>query len=37
VSARDEKELTTISAEFESATTDRRVQLVEIIGAAAAA
>ncbi len=35
VSARDEKELTTISSEFESATTDRRVQLVEILGAAA--
>jgi diguanylate cyclase (GGDEF)-like protein len=35
VSARDEKDLTTISAEFESATTDRRVQLVEILGAAA--
>jgi diguanylate cyclase (GGDEF)-like protein len=35
VSARDEKELTSISSEFESATTDRRVQLVEILGAAA--
>ena len=35
VSARDEQELTTISSEFESATTDRRVQLVEILGAAA--
>ncbi len=35
VSARDEKDLTNISAEFESATTDRRVQLVEILGAAA--
>ena len=35
VSARDEKELTRISAEFESATTDRRVELVEILGAAA--
>jgi diguanylate cyclase (GGDEF)-like protein len=35
LSARDEKELTRISAEFESATTDRRVQLVEILGAAA--
>jgi diguanylate cyclase (GGDEF)-like protein len=35
VSARDEKELTTISSEFESATTDRRVQLIEILGAAA--
>jgi len=35
VSARDEKELTTISSEFESATTDRRVQLAEILGAAA--
>jgi diguanylate cyclase (GGDEF)-like protein len=35
VSARDEKELTTISSEFESATTDRRVHLVEILGAAA--
>ena len=35
VSARDEKDLITISAEFESATTDRRVQLVEILGAAA--
>jgi diguanylate cyclase (GGDEF)-like protein len=35
VSARDERELTTISSEFESATTDRRVQLVEILGAAA--
>jgi diguanylate cyclase (GGDEF)-like protein len=35
VSARNEKELTTISSEFESATTDRRVLLVEILGAAA--
>src|SRR5450631_2221366 len=35
VSARNEKELTNISSEFESATTDRRVQLVEILGAAA--
>jgi diguanylate cyclase (GGDEF)-like protein len=35
VSARNEKELTSISSEFESATTDRRVQLVEILGAAA--
>jgi diguanylate cyclase (GGDEF)-like protein len=35
VSARDETELTTISSEFESATSDRRVQLVEILGAAA--
>jgi len=35
VSARDEKELTRISAEFESATNDQRVQLVEILGAAA--
>jgi diguanylate cyclase (GGDEF)-like protein len=35
VSARNEKELTTISSEFESATSDRRVQLVEILGAAA--
>jgi diguanylate cyclase (GGDEF)-like protein len=35
VSARDEEELTTISSEFESATTDRRVLLVEILGAAA--
>jgi diguanylate cyclase (GGDEF)-like protein len=35
VSARDDKELTTISSEFESATSDRRVQLVEILGAAA--
>jgi diguanylate cyclase (GGDEF)-like protein len=35
VSARDESELTTISSEFESAATDRRVQLVEILGAAA--
>jgi diguanylate cyclase (GGDEF)-like protein len=35
VSARDEKDLTNISAEFESATSDRRVQLVEILGAAA--
>ena len=35
VSARDERELTDISSEFESATIDRRVQLVEILGAAA--
>jgi diguanylate cyclase (GGDEF)-like protein len=35
VSARNEKDLTSISSEFESATTDRRVQLVEILGAAA--
>jgi diguanylate cyclase (GGDEF)-like protein len=35
VSARDEKELTIIGSEFECATTDRRVQLVEILGAAA--
>jgi diguanylate cyclase (GGDEF)-like protein len=35
VSARNEKELITISSEFESATSDRRVQLVEILGAAA--
>jgi diguanylate cyclase (GGDEF)-like protein len=35
VRARNEKELTTISSEFESATTDRRVHLVEILGAAA--
>ena len=35
VSARNERELTTISSEFESATTDRRVELVEILGAAA--
>jgi diguanylate cyclase (GGDEF)-like protein len=35
VRARNDKELTTISSEFESATTDRRVQLVEILGAAA--
>jgi diguanylate cyclase (GGDEF)-like protein len=35
VSACNEKELTTISSEFESATTDRRVLLVEILGAAA--
>jgi len=35
VRALDEKDLTTISSEFESATTDRRVQLVEILGAAA--
>jgi diguanylate cyclase (GGDEF)-like protein len=35
VSARNEMELTTISSEFESATSDRRVQLVEILGAAA--
>ena len=35
VSASNEKELTTISSEFESATSDFRVQLVEILGAAA--
>jgi len=35
VSASNESELTTISSEFESATSDRRVQLVEILGAAA--
>jgi diguanylate cyclase (GGDEF)-like protein len=35
VTARNERELTNISSEFESATTDRRVQLVEILGAAA--
>jgi diguanylate cyclase (GGDEF)-like protein len=35
VSARNERELTSISSEFESATSDRRVQLVEILGAAA--
>jgi diguanylate cyclase (GGDEF)-like protein len=35
VSARDESELTRISTEFESATTVGRVQLVEILGAAA--
>ena len=35
VSARNEKELTNISSEFESAARDRRVQLVEILGAAA--
>ena len=35
VSARTEEELTSISSEFESATSDRRVQLVEILGAAA--
>jgi diguanylate cyclase (GGDEF)-like protein len=35
VSALNEQDLTTISAEFESATTDRRVLLVEILGAAA--
>ncbi len=35
VSARNEKELTIISSEFESAARDRRVQLVEILGAAA--
>ena len=35
VSARNEKELTSISSEFESAAKDRRVQLVEILGAAA--
>jgi diguanylate cyclase (GGDEF)-like protein len=35
VRARNERELTIISSEFESATTDRRVHLVEILGAAA--
>jgi diguanylate cyclase (GGDEF)-like protein len=35
VSARDDKELTRISSEFESATRDHRVELVEILGAAA--
>jgi diguanylate cyclase (GGDEF)-like protein len=35
VSARNEKELTSISSEFESAARDRRIQLVEILGAAA--
>ncbi len=35
VSARNEQELTTIGSEFEIATMDRRVQLVEILGAAA--
>jgi diguanylate cyclase (GGDEF)-like protein len=35
VSASNEKELTSISSEFESAAKDRRVQLVEILGAAA--
>jgi diguanylate cyclase (GGDEF)-like protein len=35
VSARDEQDLTDISSQFESATTDRRVELVEILGAAA--
>jgi diguanylate cyclase (GGDEF)-like protein len=35
VSARDDNELTRISSEFESATRDSRVQLVEILGAAA--
>ena len=35
VSACNEKELTSISSEFESAAKDRRVQLVEILGAAA--
>ena len=35
VSARDDKELTKISSEFETATRDRRVELVEILGAAA--
>ena len=35
VSARNEKELTNISSEFESAARDRRIQLVEILGAAA--
>jgi diguanylate cyclase (GGDEF)-like protein len=35
VSARDEKDLSAISSEFESATNDRRVLLVEILGAAA--
>jgi diguanylate cyclase (GGDEF)-like protein len=35
VSARNETELTSISSEFESAARDRRIQLVEILGAAA--
>jgi predicted signal transduction protein with EAL and GGDEF domain len=35
MSARDDQELTDISSEFESATMDRRVLLVEILGAAA--
>lgn len=35
MAARDEQELTSISAEFQSATTDRRIQLVEILGTAA--
>jgi diguanylate cyclase (GGDEF)-like protein len=35
MSVRDDKELTRISSEFESATRDCRVQLVEILGAAA--
>jgi diguanylate cyclase (GGDEF)-like protein len=35
VTARDERELTDISSEFESAASDRRVLLVEILGAAA--
>ena len=35
VSARNEGELTAISSEFESAASDHRVQLVEILGAAA--
>ncbi len=35
VTARNEKELSIISCEFESATSDRRVHLVEILGAAA--
>jgi hypothetical protein len=34
VNAHDEDELTVISAEFESATADRRIQLVDM-GAAA--
>jgi diguanylate cyclase (GGDEF)-like protein len=35
VSARDDRDLTRISSEFESATKDSRVELVEILGAAA--
>jgi diguanylate cyclase (GGDEF)-like protein len=35
VSARNEKELSNISSEFESAARDCRIQLVEILGAAA--
>jgi len=35
VSARGERDLAAISSEFESATTDFRVELVEILGAAA--